>query len=151
MERLGSAERLFEASLTELEGLALPAHSAQFCFEGKAREAAENELARVIEAGGEILTPADEPYPARLREIYDPPVVLFVRGSVELLSKPGIAVVGTRHPTPYGTGMSERLSTGLTAHGLVIISGMRAESTQQRTAERKQRKGRPSPSLVRAS
>ena len=59
-----------------------------------------------------------------MKEIYDPPVVLYVRGNVELLAKPGIAVVGTRHPTPYGTGMSERLSTDLAAHGLVIISGM---------------------------
>jgi DNA processing protein len=50
--------------------------------------------------------------------------VLFVRGDVGQLSKPGIAVVGTRHPTPYGSGMAERLSTDLAAHGLVIISGM---------------------------
>jgi DNA processing protein len=124
MARLGSEERLFEASLTELEGLGLPAHSAQFCFEGKAREAAENELSRVIEAGGEILTPADDGYPTRLREIYDPPAVLWVRGSVQLLSKPGIAVVGTRHPSPYGTGMAEMLSRDLAARGVVILSGM---------------------------
>ncbi len=124
MERLGSGERLFEASLTELEGLGLPAHSAQFCFEGKAHEAAENELSRVIEAGGAILTPADDSYPARLREIYDPPAVLWVRGNVELLSKPGIAVVGTRHPSPYGTGMAEMLSRDLAARGVVILSGM---------------------------
>ena len=63
-------------------------------------------------------------YPPRLKEIYDPPVILFVRGSVEVLSKPGIAMVGTRHPTPYGTGMAERLATDLAARGLVIISGM---------------------------
>jgi len=124
MERLGGAERLFDASLTELEGLGMPAHSAQFCFEGKAREAAENELARVIEAGGEILTPADEGFPERLREIYDPPAVLWVRGSVELLSQPGIAVVGTRHPSPYGSGMAEMLSRDLAARGLAILSGM---------------------------
>ncbi len=124
MERLGLAERLFEASLTELEGLGLPAHAAQFCFEGKAREAAENELSRVIEAGGEILTPADEGYPRRLREIYDPPAVLWVRGNVKLMLKPGIAVVGTRHPSPYGTGMAEMLSRDLAARGMVILSGM---------------------------
>ena len=124
MERLGSAERLFEASLTELEALGLPAHSAQFCFEGKARETAENELARVIDAGGEIVTPADAAYPARLREIYDPPAVLWVRGDVELLSRAGIAVVGTRHPSPYGTGMAQMLARDLSARGVVILSGM---------------------------
>jgi DNA processing protein len=124
IERLGEAERLFEASLTELEGLGLPAHSAQFCFDGKAREAAENELARVMEVGREIVTPADEDYPARLREIYDPPAVLWVRGEVTLLAKPGIAVVGTRHPSPYGVGMAEMLSRDLAARGVVVLSGM---------------------------
>jgi DNA processing protein len=61
---------------------------------------------------------------ARLKEIYDPPVILFVKGSVEVLAQPGIAMVGTRHPTPYGSGMAERLSTDLAARGLVIISGL---------------------------
>jgi DNA processing protein len=49
---------------------------------------------------------------------------LRVRGDVSILSKPGIAVVGTRHPTPYGLGMSERLSCDLAAPGLILISGL---------------------------
>src|SRR6202789_4072328 len=57
MNRLGAAERLFEASLTELEGLGMPAQSAQFVFEGKARAAAEDELNGVAEAGGGVLRP----------------------------------------------------------------------------------------------
>ena len=63
-------------------------------------------------------------YPERLKEIYDPPLVLYVRGDPEVLKQPGIAVVGTRHPTPYGSGMAERLATDLASQGLVIISGM---------------------------
>ena len=47
-----------------------------------------------------------------------------MKGSVEVLAQPGIAMVGTRHPTPYGSGMAERLSTDLAARGLVIISGL---------------------------
>ncbi|HEY6374714.1 MAG TPA: DNA-processing protein DprA, partial [Edaphobacter sp.] len=124
MGKLGAAERLFEASLTELEGLGMPAQSAQFCFEGKARAAAEEEMRRTVEAGGEILTPEDEGYPERLREIYDPPAVLWIRGNVALLSRPGIAVVGTRHPSPYGAGMAELLSRDLANRRLVILSGM---------------------------
>jgi DNA processing protein len=124
MNRLGAAERLFEASLTELEGLGMPAQSAQFCFEGKARAAAEDELKRVVEAGGRVLTPEDEAYPERLREIYDPPAVLWIRGNAELLSRPGIAVVGTRQPSPYGAGMAELLSRDLANRRLVILSGM---------------------------
>jgi DNA processing protein len=124
MNRLGAAERLFEASLTELEGLGMPAQSAQFCFEGKARAAAEDELKRVAEAGGSVLTPEDEAYPDRLREIYDPPAVLWIRGNVELLARPGIAVVGTRQPSPYGAGMAELLSRDLANRRLIILSGM---------------------------
>jgi DNA processing protein len=63
-------------------------------------------------------------YPAQLKQIYDPPLVLYVRGDPEVISRPGIAVVGTRHPTPYGTGMAERLACDLAARGLVIFSGL---------------------------
>jgi DNA processing protein len=124
MRRLDRPAQLFEASLTELEGLGLPAHSAQFVYEGKAREAAEDESRRTLEAGGGLLTPSDEAYPERLRAIYDPPAALWIRGSVELLSWPGIAVVGTRHPSTYGLGMAEMLSRDLAARKLVILSGM---------------------------
>ena len=124
MNRLDAAERLFEASLTELESLGMPAHSAQFIFEGKARAAAEDQMRRTVEAGAAILTPEDAAYPERLREIYDPPAVLWIRGNPELLARPGIAVVGTRHPTPYGAGMAELLSRDLANRRLVILSGM---------------------------
>ena len=124
MRKLGEPERLFEASLTELESLGLPAESAQFCFGGKARRAAEEEMNRTKETGGFILTPSDEPYPEQLKEIYDPPAVLWIRGDVEQLSKPGIAVVGTRHPSTYGAGMAEMLSRDLAVRRLVIFSGM---------------------------
>ena len=79
---------------------------------------------RPSEAGASIIALSDPEYPPRLKEIYDPPVILFVKGSVEVLTQPGIAMVGTRHPTPYGSGMAERLATDLAARGLVIISGM---------------------------
>jgi DNA processing protein len=124
MDRLGSAERLFEASLTELEGVGMPAQSAQFVFEGKARAAAEDEIKRTVEAGGSVLTPEDAAYPERLREIYDPPAVLWIRGNPQLLARPGIAVVGTRQPSPYGAGMAELLSRDLAHRWLVILSGM---------------------------
>jgi DNA processing protein len=124
MGRLGAAERLFEASLTELEGLGMPAAAAQFVFEGKARVAAEDEIKRTAEAGASVLTPEDPTYPERLREIYDPPAVLWIRGDVTQLARPGIAVVGTRQPSPYGAGMAELLSRDLANRRLVILSGM---------------------------
>ncbi len=124
MARLESAERLFEASLTELEGLGMPARAAQFVADGRARAAAEDEAKRVAQAGGIFLTREEAAYPGRLLEIYDPPAVLWVRGDVGLLARPGIAVVGTRQPTPYGVGMAEMLSRDLANRRLTILSGM---------------------------
>jgi len=123
-EHFGSAEAVFHASLTELEATGMQAVSAQSLATGKSLDLAEEECVKASGMGVKIVA-LDEPgYPERLREIYDPPVVLFVRGNVEVLSNPGIALVGTRHPTPYGLGMAERLSRDLAARGLVIISGM---------------------------
>ncbi|HTR25028.1 MAG TPA: DNA-processing protein DprA [Terriglobales bacterium] len=124
VEHFGTADRVLQASLTELEATGMRAVSAQALATGKSLELAHDEIAKAARAGASILALSVAEYPARLREIYDPPVILFVKGSVELLSKPGIAMVGTRHPTPYGTGMAERLATDLAARGLVIISGL---------------------------
>jgi len=124
IEHFGSAERVFQASLTELEAAGIHAVSAQSIATGKSQELAEEECVKAAECGARMITLSDREYPLRLKEIYDPPVVLFVRGNVEILSQPGIAMVGTRHPTPYGVGMAERLANDLAARGLVIISGM---------------------------
>src|SRR5438874_6739893 len=113
MRQLGGAERVFEASLTELAASGLPAQAAQFIFEGRGLAAAEEESNRATEAGGTFITPEDEEYPRQLLEIYDPPAVLWIRGDAKTLTRPGIAVVGTRHPSPYGTGMAEMLSRDL--------------------------------------
>ena len=85
---------------------------------------ADEELEKVHAAGATVLVPDDPAYPRQLLEIYDPPAVLHVRGDVEALSMPGIAIVGTRHPTPYGLGMTERLACDLATRGLIIFSGM---------------------------
>jgi len=124
VQRLGAAERVFTASLTELESVGMPADAAQFCFDGRARTAAVEEAQRTVEAGAVFLTPEDEAYPGRLLEIYDPPPVLWVRGNSGILNLPGIAVVGTRQPTPYGAGMAEMLSRDLARRGMTIMSGM---------------------------
>ncbi len=121
---LNSPSRIFALSLTELEGLRFPAEAAQFIFDGKARQAAEEEWARVAAQGATLVTYSCPEYPERLKEIYDPPPVLWVRGAVELLSQPGIAIVGTRHPSPYGSGMAEILARDLAVRRLLIISGM---------------------------
>jgi DNA processing protein len=124
IEHCGTAERVFQASLTELEAMGMRAVSAQSIATGKSMELALEECGKAAEAHARIISLSDPEYPSRLKEIYDPPVILFVKGCVEVLAQPGIAMVGTRHPTPYGSGMAERLSTDLAARGLVIISGL---------------------------
>jgi DNA processing protein len=124
IEIYGTADRVFQASLTELEGTGMRAVSAQSITNGKSMEMAQQECAKAAQAGARIISLSDPEYPSRLKEIYDPPVILFAKGSVAVLAQPGIAMVGTRHPTPYGSGMAERLSTDLSSRGLVIISGL---------------------------
>ncbi len=124
VERFAGIQDIFHASLTELEAENLQAHSAQHIALGKSLELAHDESAKAIAAGVQILCREDSAWPQRLSEIYDPPLVLYVRGNVAALPRPGIAIVGTRHPTPYGIGMAERLGCDLASRGLVIFSGM---------------------------
>jgi DNA processing protein len=124
MRELDAPSQIFTLPLTALEGLRFPAGAAQFIFDGKARQAAEEEWTRVAAQGATIVSFSCAEYPERLKEIYDPPPVLWVRGQVGLLGRPAIAVVGTRHPTPYGVGVAEMLSRDLAVRRLLIVSGM---------------------------
>jgi len=124
VEHFGSPEAVLRATLTELEATGIQAVSAQSLATGKSAELAREEIAKAAAADVTLVSIDDPSYPPRLKEIYDPPLLLSVRGSTDILTRPGIAMVGTRHPTPYGSGMAERLACDLAAQGLVIISGM---------------------------
>src|SRR5581483_7729516 len=124
VEHFGAIEALLHASLTELEAAGIPAVAAQSLATGRSLELAQDEFGRASAAKAEIIALDDAAYPGTLKQIYDPPVLLYVRGAIETISAPAIAVVGTRHPTPYGMGMAERLACDLAARGLVIVSGL---------------------------
>jgi len=124
VEHFGEISRLFAAPLTELEACGLPAAAAQSIALGKSLELAAEEHDHARELGACIIVPGDAEYPKRLLEIYDPPLALYIKGNREVIDKPGISVVGTRHPTPYGLGMAERLGCDLAVRGLIIFSGM---------------------------
>ena len=123
-QHFGGATSVFHRSLTELEAAGLHAATAQAIFGGKALASAEEELVRAAAAGAQVIDFDHALYPPMLKQIYDPPLVLYCRGDAEVLARPAIAVVGTRHPTPYGMGMAERLACDLAAHGVVITSGL---------------------------
>jgi DNA processing protein len=138
VDHFGSAEAVFHASLTELEATGMQAASAQSIATGKSAELAREEIARAAEQGAVLVCCEDSLYPPRLKEIYDPPLLLYVRGNAELLKQPGIAMVGTRHPTPYGLGMAERLRMGWSS-----LAEWRAALTQPVIAARFRRRERP--------
>jgi DNA processing protein len=117
-------EAIFRASRSELEDAGLPGSVAQTISSGCTFEDAAEQQNKMRAAGARLITIASSEFPGLLREIYDPPVVLFARGDVGLLKRTLLGVVGTRRPTPYGMAAGERLSADLAAAGLVITSGM---------------------------
>lgn len=124
VERYRTPQAVFRASRSELEGLGLSGSIAQSIASGCTFEDAVLQQERMLQAGAELIALTDPRYPQKLREIYDPPPVLFVRGRVELLASVGVAVVGTRRPTPYGTAVTERLAADLARAGVTVVSGM---------------------------
>ena len=124
LREFGTPEAVFHASLTALEAQNLPALVAQAIHSKQPMSDAAKELAQVQQAGCTLISWVDPEYPHLLREIYDPPPLLYVKGNAGLLDKHAIAIVGTRRPSPYGTQIAERLARDLADRGLVVVSGM---------------------------
>ncbi|PWU07696.1 MAG: DNA-protecting protein DprA [Terriglobia bacterium] len=124
LDRFRTPEAVFRASRTELEGAGVSGAVAQSIASGCSFEDAAAQQEKVRESNCELVTITDSRYPRLLREIYDPPILLFARGRLELLDSIMLGVVGTRRPTPYGLAATERLSTDLAQAGLTIASGM---------------------------
>src|SRR5579863_1209225 len=124
IEFFHSATAIFRASCSELEGLGLSPGVAQSIASGCAFEDAVDQHQKLATFGARLVTMTGDDYPPRLREIYDPPPVLFARGNVALLQTLMIGVVGTRRPTAYGTTVAQRLAKDLAQAGLTIASGM---------------------------
>lgn len=124
LDRLKSPQAIFRASASELEAAGLSASQARNIASGFSFEDAVDQQQRLLDAGARLISIHDPRYPQRLREIFDPPLLLFAIGRTELMTSHGIAVVGTRRPTPYGIAATERLSADLAKAGVTIISGM---------------------------
>jgi len=119
-----TAQAVFRASRTELEGAGLSGALAQSIASGCTFEDAVAQQQKMVETGTAAIAITDPHYPPLLREIFDPPVLLFARGEAALLQSTMLGVVGTRRPTPYGIAAAERLSGDLARAGLTIVSGM---------------------------
>ncbi len=117
-------QAIFRASKSELEAAGLSPAVAQTIATGYAFEDASTQQQKLTEANTELVPMTDPRYPPRLKDIVDPPPMLFCRGRVPLLQNLMLGVVGTRRPTAYGTAAATRLAKDLSNAGLTISSGM---------------------------
>ena len=124
IEIFKTPQAVFRASRSDLEAAGVSPGIAQSVSSGCAFDDAVTQQQKMAEAGAELVPLTDPRYPARLKEIFDPPPLLFARGRVELTGELMLGVVGTRRPTAYGIAAAARLAKDLTGAGLAIASGM---------------------------
>src|SRR5216117_317110 len=117
-------EQVFEANSDELEAVGIPPEIAEDILSPKSAERAEIEAEKASKLGVTIIDILEPRYPPLLREIFDPPIVLYLRGKKWNAELPQVAIVGTRRPTGYGLNCAERLAEDLAARGLAITSGL---------------------------
>ena len=124
-DHFGSPGEVFGHEAAEYAGLRTigPQLSARLAeFDAPAAVEAESDLAD--RAGIRIITLFDGDYPAVLRELYDPPLCLYVRGTLPEFPEKAVAVVGTRRISSYGRRMSQRIAGDAAAMGFVVVSGL---------------------------
>ena len=125
LEHFGSAESVFDAPRRELALLRLPPEAIESIANRELHERAEQEIERVRKLGGDILVLDDGVYPTLLRETYDPPVTLYVKGAwAECLEQPCVAIVGSRRCSTYGQNAALMFARELAQRGVTIISGL---------------------------
>ncbi len=124
VEQLGSAGALFEAGEAAIRaaGGSRKAVEALLKQRAMADGAAEREKAEAL--GMRLVTPVDAEYPPGLRGMADPPLALYVRGTLEARDRHAVALVGTRRPSAYGREVTVRLAGGLVQAGYTVVSGL---------------------------
>lgn len=128
MEKLrayfGSMKQAFEASLEELICAGIREDRARDFISARANIDPNALFTTITKAGVSVCTIADDTYPILLREIYDPPAVLYILGILPDPQRIHIAVVGSRHATSYGLSCATSLSRELAKTNTVIVSGL---------------------------
>jgi DNA processing protein len=124
LAHFGEAPAILCASrhqLTQVRGIGEDTAAAIADWEKRVDLAAE--LKRIEDFGCHVITPADEDYPPSLREIYDPPVVLYVKGRLTAQDKNAVAMVGSRQVSHYGVETARKLGYQLAYLGVTVVSG----------------------------
>jgi DNA processing protein len=124
--RFPSVTEIFRGGRADFDGLRLEPAAVEAIVSGLALDRAGRELEKAAGKAYTLLTLESPEYPGRLREIFDPPFVLYCEGDPEILRNPAVAVVGARRPTPYGRAVAEKLAGDLAGRGCVVTSGLAA-------------------------
>lgn len=114
---------LFSASIMDLQQAQLTSHQMTL-IKNVNWQMVERDVAWLEQHEGVLIYLTHPMYPARLREVADAPIVLYVQGDVRVLEAPQLAMVGSRHPTMVGIEIAEQFARELVAAGLVITSGL---------------------------
>jgi len=124
LQAFGSPKGVWKASEAELRSVAGLSHQNVFQLCKKDMEAADQIINKAKKSGIRIITIQDAEYPENLRNIYDPPHVLYVVGQPFQQEDIMISVVGSRMASPYGKSIAEKISFELAQRGIIIVSGM---------------------------
>ena len=125
LDRFKTPEAVFRASLKELvriEGLGEKV--AGEIRKGPSEKAVKRELYLLEKTGGKVVTLKDGDYPTRLKDIYDPPALLYLRGELRIEDELAVAIVGSRKTSAYGREVTEKIGEDLARHGVTVVSGM---------------------------
>ncbi|MDD2685635.1 MAG: DNA-processing protein DprA [Gallionella sp.] len=123
LKEFGSPEAVLTASITALKSI-VKTGVASAIVNNVAQETLAATLTWLESAENHVVTLADSDYPQSLLNISDPPLLLYVKGRLDLLNHPAFAVVGSRNATPQGVNNAEAFAKALSDVGLCVISGM---------------------------
>ena len=120
----GELENAWKAPIAELMAAGLDYRTAQSVEVSRRNLSPDGELENVLRAQVAAINWNDAAYPARLKEIADPPPVIYYKGTLQQSDERAIAIVGTRNPTTYGKEVASVLSRELAGCGLTVVSGL---------------------------
>lgn len=125
LDRFGAPANVFAAARAALEATGLKPETVSELHDSEILERANAEIERLEQINASVITLEDENYPSWLREIYDPPIALYVRGDLDLACRrPCVAIVGSRRCSTYGVNAATSLARDLAEQGVTIVSGM---------------------------
>ncbi len=124
LDYFGSLQEAWHAPAHVLKEAGLDRRSLDNLVAARSTLDLDREMARLHERGVQVITWEDEDYPTRLRQIYNPPPVLYVMGTLLPQDDWAVAVVGTRRPTDYGREAARVLAGGLARQGITVVSGL---------------------------